>query len=477
MQQNNQKKIWSEHYKTAPKQLKKMSEIKGLVSAFNTNIDAVKKVSGSEIENIIKQLNIDENSLITENKEEITTFLDVLRGFIKCFSKGIAEEWVVNNQETFEQINKHIGYDKMQMGGQGGIVANLMGVCNIDPVYVHCASLPKEQAELFHNLPNLKSFTYEGEEEQTTNITRSEDIPLIHFIIEFDKGDSIKIKGKKYTCPKANRFIATYDPLNLKLHIDKHFDNAMLSGKFKFEHIILSGFQLLKETLPDGKSGIERTENALKQIKLWQKAAGEHLLHFEVASTQDKVIRKKLIETIGNEADSIGINERELIDILEVIGENSLAEVCDKETTSTNLFKGMLKVLYYIKAPRIQLHMFGLYITLQQKGFKLLPLQNRNGMQLAAVIAATKAATGSVSEKEILLYAKDKKVSDKSLEELNTLAKYITDKFGANNISETGIYENNEFDLIAVPSIIIDKPVTLVGMGDTISSVSIAAAR
>ena len=46
-----------------------------------------------------------------------------------------------------------------------------------------------------------------------------------------------------------------------------------------------------------------------------------------------------------------------------------------------------------------------------------------------------------------------------------------------NKIMETGVFENNEIEVIAVPTILIEKPVTLVGMGDTISSISLVAAR
>ncbi|MEA2042886.1 MAG: ADP-dependent glucokinase/phosphofructokinase [Bacteroidota bacterium] len=470
------KETWFKHYQTAPRQLKKMAETKGLVSAFNANIDAVKKISGNDIEQLIEKLGISSDILLREGQKEIHNFEDVLRGFIRCFRGGMAEEWLIEKEETFQEIDKYIGYDKMQMGGQGGIVANLMGVCGIDSVYAHCASLPKEQALLFHNLENLQSFNVSGKPVKARNIVRTEDVPLIHFIIEFDKGDSCKIGEELMTCPKANRFIATYDPLNLQLAIDKHFDNALKNGDVNFEHIILSGYQMLPENLPNGKSGIERIDESLEHIKQWQQKASDHILHFEVASTQDLVIRKKLVNTLGNHADSLGFNERELIEILEVLGEDNLAEVCEKNTSASNLFRGMLVLMDTVKASRMQLHMFGLYVTIQRKGFVVTPRQNREGMQLAAVIAASKASTGAVDDYDALLSAKDEKVSDISLGELHNLSDYISKEFGDNQLSETGIFEADTFDLIAVPSIIIDKPVTLVGMGDTISSVSLVGA-
>ncbi len=115
------------------------------------------------------------------------------------------------------------------MGGQGGIVANVMAVCGVSDVYVHTASSPKKQSELFNDLPNLKNVNRFGELQKAYTIDRNEDVPLIHWIIEFDKGDTLNINGKSYTCPKANRFIATYDPLNFKLAIDDAFDKKCVS--------------------------------------------------------------------------------------------------------------------------------------------------------------------------------------------------------------------------------------------------------
>ena len=53
----------------------------------------------------------------------------------------------------------------------------------------------------------------------------------------------------------------------------------------------------------------------------------------------------------------------ETIDVLEVINKEDLAKKCDKETTSANLFDGIVALKEKTKCPRIQLHMFGLYLT------------------------------------------------------------------------------------------------------------------
>lgn len=471
------KKAWFRHYQSAEEQLKKMSEVKGLISAFNANIDAVIKIPAKKIEEIISKFNLDESALLVDGPTSIMSIEDSIRGLIKCFKGGIAEEWLIEDKAVFNWLNENIGYEKLQMGGQGGIVANVMATCGVQDVYVHTASSPKEQSKLFQDLPNLKNVDPNGELQKANSIDRTDDVPLIHWIIEFDKEDVLNIDGQSFTCPKSNRFIATYDPLNFKLAIDEAFDKKMCEPSTNFKYIILSGYQMLKENIAGG-TGMERIDESIKIVENWRRNKHGNILHFEIASTQDKVVRKYLVDNLASRADSVGFNERELIDILEVIGEDELADLCDRETTSSNLFKGMIKVFDYMKCPRIQLHMFGLYVTIQKKGFKVTPLQNRKGMQLAANIAATKAGTGAIDSHEILLWSKDKEVSVVGLNELKCLSETVSKVYGENNLLfEEGIYTNDTVEIIAVPTIIIDKPITLVGMGDTISSISLVGAQ
>ncbi|WP_421920028.1 ADP-dependent glucokinase/phosphofructokinase [Marinifilum sp.] len=476
MSNSELKTKWLKNYCTAPDQLDRMGEVKGLISAFNANVDAVIKVRGKDIEKLVESNGLDTNLILSEKEKAISKNEDAIRGILHCFKGGIAEEWLIEEVDVFYWLNKQVGYDKLQMGGQGGIVANAMAVCGVQNVYVHCASAPKEQAQLFLDLPNLLTTDEKGELQQASLVDRTNDNALIHWIIEFEKGDSLTIGNETCICPKANRFIATYDPLNFKLYIDDNFSKRMMKEDINPQYIILSGYQMLSETLADGTNGVERIDLSKSLIAEWRKSCADSLLHLEVASTQDKLVRKYLIESLVQDVDSIGFNERELIDILEVIGEEELAEECNQETNASNLFKGMLKVYEYTKCTRMQLHMYGLYVTLQQKDFKISPLQNRNGMQLASMVAAAKAGTGAINSKDVLMWAKGNEVSDRGLNELYGLSNTVRDIFGENDFLSTGIFSNEVIELIAVPTILIEKPVSLVGMGDTISSVSLVAA-
>ena len=113
-----------------------------------------------------------------------------------------------------------------------------------------------------------------------------------------------------------------------------------------------------------------------------------------------------------------------------------------------------------------------MYLTLQDKDFRITPSQNKQGMMLAATIAATKAGTGNIDNDKVLLWAHGREVADVGLAELKKLSVYLE----CPELYENGICNVEKYEVIAVPTILVEKPLTLVGMGDTISSISLVGA-
>ena len=209
-----------------------MQQVQAAATAFNANIDAVVKISGKKIAELAQTSGLDLRALQNVTQTKLLSGSDVVKGIFKCFTQGIAEEWLTEDKIVYDWMVKHLGYDRLQMGGQGGIVANVLAVTGVNKVYAHANSLPKLQAEQFLKLDNLLSFDVDGTEKPAHQIDRQTDIPLIHWIIEFDKGDSLTIDGQTFVCPKSNRFIATYDPLNLHLVMDDNFIKTTTARKW-----------------------------------------------------------------------------------------------------------------------------------------------------------------------------------------------------------------------------------------------------
>ena len=159
------KKLWNEKYKGVEHTLQQMQNVKTAVTAFNTNIDAVLKISGKRLAELAHQCSLDWKQLNHIEKNSIEEIPDVVKGAFRCFSKGIAEEWLISDLRVFDWLMQNIGYDRLQMGGQGGIVGNALATVGIKSVFVHTNSLPKLQADQFSKLDNLLSFDENGKSE------------------------------------------------------------------------------------------------------------------------------------------------------------------------------------------------------------------------------------------------------------------------------------------------------------------------
>ena len=459
------KQVWFEKYSKVPETLKNVKTVKKAATAFNANVDAVLKIKPAKILKLVEQEDMSLANIRDIRESKLKSGADVIKAVMRCFERGIAEEWLTEDVKVYDWMVANLGYDRLQMGGQGGIVSNALAMVGVQKVFVHTNSLPKLQAEQFLKRNNLVSFDEHGKVAPAYKIDRALDLPLIHWIIEFDKGDKIEIEGVEIVCPKSNRFIATYDPLNLNLVMDENFVKSMT--KKKMDYIVLSGFHALSSDM----NGVDIVDDAVPVVEKWKK--DNTIMHLELASTQDIKVRKAIVEKVAPMAESLGANEREVIDVLEVMGEKELAQSIDEDTHSVSLFKGLYKMKQKIKSPRIQLHMFGLYIVIQDKGFRISPEANLRGMAMAATAAASKAGTGAVVKPKDVLWAHGREVSDVGLKEIMSLAEF----FGDDDFAKNGIFEYKGYDVIAVPTILIDKPVTLVGMGDTISSMSLISAR
>lgn len=459
-------KLWQQKYGCVPAQLEKVKEIHAAATAFNTNIDAVLKISGKRLGELIEAVGLSEAEF-NSPRTLLETPQDAVHGIAKCFSRGIAEEWITDDKAVYEWMRQNLGYDRLQMGGQGGIIANALAVLGVQNVFVHTNSHPKLQAQQFLPLANLWGLDENGKACRACDIDRADETPLIHWIIEFDIGDSFTAWGKEFTCPKSNRFIATYDPANIDLIINQGFVKHL--SQHGYDYLILSGYH----NLTSKRRGVELVNESVALIKNWKQHNPRGIIHLELASTQDKKVRAAIIEKIAPLADSLGLNEREALDALEVIDGQKYLELAHEDLTAPRLFEFVRQIKEKTKAPRIQLHMFGLYLTLQDKDFSLLPEQNLRGMMLASTVAATKAGTGKIEEHDKLLWAHGQEVSEISLNNLQELAAFLQKP----ELVQTGICEYEGCNVIAVPTIIIAKPLTLVGMGDTISSVSLIGAR
>ena len=97
----------------------------------------------------------------------------------------------------------------------------------------------------------------------------------------------------------------------------------------------------------------------------------------------------------------------------------------------------------------------------------------RNSLVISSLFAATKAKNGSIdslTDTKLIDYD----ISKKGLEELQNLENYLVNKWdGDNSFINNGYIQTKSFTMVGTPTIVVPSPKYLVGLGDTISLVSI----
>ena len=88
------REIWRCAYENVPAQLVRVQEVRRAVTAFNTNIDAVVKISGKQLSELARTVDLRPEDLL-QTETFLFTPKDVVRGIVKCFINGIAEEMAV----------------------------------------------------------------------------------------------------------------------------------------------------------------------------------------------------------------------------------------------------------------------------------------------------------------------------------------------------------------------------------------------
>ncbi len=449
---------WNKLLAEAEKFLPNLSHIQNAASCFNANIDAIIQLSGEALAEAIRNCPDFDLKESKSNYRKADTLCEVLSGLLKCFAEGIAEERTTKNGQICVSLQKMFPPQKFQMGGQGGIIANLLSLCGIKNVAVHTNSLPKLQAEQFLNKDNLLAFDELGNPTPAYRTMRQNDTPLVHLIFEFKKGDSAHIGGKVFTCPKSNRFIVSCDEKNQNMIVDDAFVKYL--NTVHQDYIFLSGFHMLDEK--NAGTVIPKMKNLLLNLK--NDAQKNSIFHLEIASTPSDKARKMTLDEIGTIVDSIGLNEREACDII-----NVLYPDIDLKPNAVDMFRAISLIKKYTNISRIELHMLGLFMTMQNKNISISPQKAKDGMLLAARIGSSRAVLGDLKEEKDLLSSQNFEISEIGYSELKNLSEYLQSE----NLLTYGIFCGGDFDLIAVPTMLEKKPKSLVGMGDTISSISL----
>ncbi len=454
-----------------------------ILCAYNANIDAIYHVGGKELSCMLQGEDIKElREIINDAPGFISSREHFFAGLIMCMQNGIGAEWMVLETEVFEWLKQTFLADSlMRMGGNMGIMSNVLSELGASRVIPNVASLSELQTSFFSKKAVFHPYMdklYSSTEISNIIDNKKKLKDLIHFVFDFKKGDKFTINREVIVVPRENRFIATYDPLNFSLYIDEHFKNYAHKHANEMHGAIISGYHLLQH--PDGqkKHGSlskqlpkkkimnyaykQRLNSSTEQLQSWKDKRDDIRIHVELGHFSNDDIASYAFSILSPVVDSIGMNEDELAMLAHIHGMET-RNILEMDPVLIAQVAIELCKNYDLSKILVHTREFVLSVSCMNDD----PDKVIEAIDFGVRCAAAFACSGKLADRNTLLdISSEIEESELGIAACSRLARHIEEKRMCSSVC--GVYMS--FQVSMVPTRVCDDPVSKVGLGDTISA-------
>ncbi len=429
-----------------------------LFTAYNTNVDAIKYLKGEDVQKLVDEFN---HKDIIKRMEEYPRIIEEPLDFVARLVYSIktgkpAEVPIKDDKKLHEWFNK-IKYDEERMGGQAGIISNLMATLRLNKIIVYTPLLSKKQAEMFVDYDNLLYPLVENGNlvlKKVREAYREKDPIKINRIFEFKKGLKFKLNGEEITAKQSTRFIVASRPESLRIEVKDDVRQFLPDIGEMVDCAFLSGYQAIKEIYKDGKTAKYYFERAKEDIKLLKKNKNIKT-HLEFASIPNVEIRKMVVDYILSSVESVGMDETEIANVLHILGYEELSNKILKDSFVEDVIEGAKILLNKFKNLEIvQIHTIYYILFVCRADNPLSNEELEECLEFSTILASTKAKLGNI----------------KSIDDLYEGLKVPHNKYGDLLKGIVNKFNDDNYKIALSPSRYVEKPKSTVGLGDTISS-------
>lgn len=435
-----------------------------VLSGFNTNVDLVVDLTKENVKGYLEKLDMNK---IKDNFDHPPSHSKTEEGsfaaLLKHLDKGEAGEIDLDDKAVRDKILDFFEIKTSKIGGQAGIVSNFLSEFVKPLVYTPLVS--EEQRGYFKEGVKYPIKTEEGlrlvnaRDYSNTSITKK------NIVFEYRKG--LEVPGFEIVANSDGRFILSDHLEDYKPIFPEDFVRNSPDFIEKTKRVFLSGYQDIQDI--DFRS---LTERGRKQIKKFKEINNELKVHLELISQRDAEVDKAVVNRIGKECHSLGCDEPELCQLLELIGESELKqELIRGGFDLKDLIDASKQVMEKLGNQRLHIHTKEFLITLTNEDYGVAPEKIRDSLLFGGRSAMVKATLSHIPSRKELIEKPACHILDESMEELKRFAR----RRGDDKIAETGIYRDEGYNVVIVPSLIADEVAGLVGLGDIISSGSFVA--
>lgn len=352
-------------------------------------------------------------------------------------------------------LGEHVTPDEQRLGGQAGIMTDLVSLLGGDPVF-WTYLLSAVQRDLFSAPEGIRFPVVEDGELRCVPLREAPlaDRTKRNWIFEFSEGEQLF----DTTATADTRFIAASRPdrFNLETGLEPYVDELAA----EVECALVSGYQSLKRTYDDGSTYREH----IKSSAAFLRALSERgvTIQLEYGVTHKRGLRRAIIDRVLPEIDAVGMDARELELLREDLTHHGRRGPAPEIVVRYRNLRDLLPVL---GVDCIKLHSTDYFIAVMD-GYRD-PEYVNDGWALSAQIAATKAMTGVIDEPEDLQTGLEQDFAEAGVASIETLAAELDAEADGPRLSVTGT--DDGVAVAAHANRVVPDPVSTVGLGDSIA--------
>ncbi|MGB8455940.1 MAG: ADP-dependent glucokinase/phosphofructokinase [Anaerocolumna sp.] len=268
---------------------------------YTSNLDILCDFQVSILNKLLKQFMSDADLSRMRAAKKITKMEEFLETIVYFCTRGIGGEVDIAD---FNMIRDTF-MTHSSMGGtaaQGAMALAAVGC----PSIVHLTDDSKEVCNILSS-PYIHTVSKDEKLVHTDEIIQSAE-PEIHYIIQFKKGDRIKLGAQTVTIPVSNRLIITKITVNETVPFSKSYYSYIEKHAKSIKSNVLSSFNaILSQDLL-----LEKLEYVKAHIEKYKSNNPGGMVYFEDAHYHNREVRQLCLETIYPYADIVSLNEEEL---------------------------------------------------------------------------------------------------------------------------------------------------------------------
>ena len=398
---------------------------------YTSNLDLLCDFQVDKLNELLAEYMSGEDLTKMKPAKMIRTMQELLETVVYYCINGIGGEADVEDPEL---VKSSFSF-KNGMGGTA--VQAAMALAQIGgKTLVHLTDDSKEVCELLHS-SYIHVVLGNGELGFTDQVV-SHNPQETHFIVQFKKGDQVRLGEQVIAIPCSNRLILTKNTVNEYLPLwEPYFKWIEQNAKHVTSNVLSSFNSILeKEVLKD------RLQYVKNHVEIYRRNNPDGIVYFEDAHYHDEEVRRLCVETLYPCVDILSMNEEEL--------QYTLKEMYGYDVDIDDIYSCIDGVEFLLEKFHIKK---GVIVHTKDYAMFVGDSENidiENGLMYGMIMATAKASHGNYGTKEQIRQVLELGVSEKGLSNLK-------------KVEERGYGSR----VILVPTKYIDKPKYTIGLGDS----------